>query len=97
MCLFDTDEAVRTMAEATEVGEGPAGCKSSVGVGVGGNHSVSYRVEKGKSWTQKGWGLGDLEESEEEEEDPSQQPRPQSQQVLTPPKHHSALTLAIWP
>lgn len=58
MCLFDTAEVVRTMAEPMEKGEGSVGCKSSV---VGGNAlspTDFYKGEREKSLAQREWGMG---------------------------------------
>lgn len=101
MCLFDTDEVVRTMAEAMGLGEGPAGCKSSVEEK---KNSVSHRLLQGWRKGSAGFRRDGIWESKIQRRErrrkrtpPNSSPDLRSLQVLPPPKHHPALTPAVWP
>lgn len=101
MCLFDTDEVVRTMAEAMGLGEGPAGCKSSVEEKKNAlSPTGSYKGGKGSAGLRRD-GIWESKiqrrERRRKRTSPNSSPDLRSLQVLPPPKHHPALTPAIWP
>lgn len=88
MCLFDTDEVVRTMAKAMGMGEGPAGCKSSP--------TGSYKGGEREALGSEGIGHGRARSGGEQGGERGRLPaaaQPSAPRKASP--HHSALTPAI--